>query len=241
MTPGATGRPVLPCPRSGSFPSDAPPTRSNRPTQPRLSANPARYGNPAWDLRWRPTRKSASGVAAPKRNAEACAGLGGRRAVTVDPPRRPTGRVRGPSGAHPASRMQVREISSKATEHEMLHFLGSELDLEVDEVWERYDGPRLFAGHEVSGRDSPHALRPNGLCPSVASVLECVRGGRAEVARLATFSHGTVLVRWRPPPLSPTGCCCAPSATTTYSLRPAGACRLVVSNPPRRSHRRPHH
>ena len=77
----------------------------------------------------------------------------------------------------------------------MLHFLGTELDLEVDEVWECYDGPRLFAGHEVSGQtwlvsgNSPHAIRgPMAVCRSVASGAgvcprRAGRGGR----RLATF------------------------------------------------------
>ena len=96
----------------------------------------------------------------------------------------------------------MREISSKATESEMLHFLGSELDLEVDEVWERYDGPRLFAGHEVSGQKwlvaeihhTPFGAK--WLCaPQSPRALECVRGGRAEVGdALRHSASGTVVM-----------------------------------------------
>ena len=84
----------------------------------------------------------------------------------------------------------------------MLHFLGSELDLEVDEVWERYDGPRLFAGHEVSGQKwlvaeihhTPFGAK--WLCaPQSPRALECVRGGRAEVGdALRHSASGTVVM-----------------------------------------------
>ena len=84
----------------------------------------------------------------------------------------------------------------------MLHFLGSELDLEVDEVWERYNGPRLFAGHEASGEtwlvaeihDTP--LGAQWLCaPQSPRALECVRGGRAEVSdALRHSADGTAVI-----------------------------------------------
>jgi hypothetical protein len=70
----------------------------------------------------------------------------------------------------------------------MLHFLGSDLDLGVDEILERYDGPRLFAGHDGWGQEWLGAeihrtiSRAEWLCaPQSALALDCVRCGRAEV------------------------------------------------------------
>ena len=84
----------------------------------------------------------------------------------------------------------------------MLHFLGCELDLEVDEVWERCDGPRLFAGHEVSGQtwlvaEIHHTpFGAQWLCGHQSPrALECVRGGRAEVGdALRHSANGTVVM-----------------------------------------------
>ena len=84
----------------------------------------------------------------------------------------------------------------------MLHFLGTELDLEVDEVWECYGGPRLFAGHEVSGQTWLVAeihQTPSGaqwLCAAQSPrALECVRVGQAEVGdALRHSANGTVVM-----------------------------------------------
>ena len=84
----------------------------------------------------------------------------------------------------------------------MLHFLGSELVLEVDEIWERYHGPRLFAGHELSGQtwlvaEIHHTpSRAQWLCaPQSPRALECVRGGQAEVGdALRHSADGTVVM-----------------------------------------------
>ena len=83
----------------------------------------------------------------------------------------------------------------------MLHFLGSELDLEVDEVWERYDGPRLFAGHEVSGRDMAGSRDPPTRRSAPNGYVPLSRLGRSSVSaaagrRWATPCAIRPTVRW---------------------------------------------
>ena len=85
---------------------------------------------------------------------------------------------------------------------EMLRFLGSELSLDVDEVFEECDGPRLFAGHDLSGQPwlvaetSRTAVEATWICARHSPrALACVRGGRAEVKDALRHSiDGTVVV-----------------------------------------------
>jgi hypothetical protein len=70
----------------------------------------------------------------------------------------------------------------------MLHFLGSDLDLDVDETFERYDGPLLFAGHDFLGQGwlvmevVRTVWKVSWLCaPQSQRALECVRSGQADV------------------------------------------------------------
>ena len=138
----------------------------------------------------------------------------------------------------------------------MLHFLGTELDLEVDEVWECYAGRgcspdmKCRARHGWSQRFTRRHPAPNGYVPlSRLGRWSVSASGRqrwatpCDIRPTARWSWSP----WRPPPWSPTGCCCALTFTTAYSLRPDGVCRLIASNltsaqspPPHRSSPSPH-
>jgi hypothetical protein len=84
----------------------------------------------------------------------------------------------------------------------MLRFLGSDLSLEVDEVLQQWDGPRLFAGHDESGQPwlvaeiwrSP--VNAKWLCARLSPrALEQVRCGRAPVRDALRHSiDGTVVL-----------------------------------------------
>jgi len=84
----------------------------------------------------------------------------------------------------------------------MLRFLGFELSLEVDEVLQECDGPRLFAGHDESGQPWlvaevwRSAVNAKWLCaPQSPRALECVRSGRAQIRdALRHSSDGTVVM-----------------------------------------------
>jgi hypothetical protein len=84
----------------------------------------------------------------------------------------------------------------------MLHFLGSDLSLEVDEVLQQSDGPRLFAGHDESGQRWlvaeiwRSAVNAKWLCaPQSPRALEYVRCGRAQVRDALRHSiDGTVVL-----------------------------------------------
>jgi hypothetical protein len=84
----------------------------------------------------------------------------------------------------------------------MLRFLGSDLSLEVDEVLQQCDGPRLFAGHDESGQPWlvaeiwRSAVNAKWLCaPQSPRALEYVRSGRAPVRDALRHSiDGTVVL-----------------------------------------------
>ncbi len=83
----------------------------------------------------------------------------------------------------------------------MLRFLGSDLSLDVDEVFEECDGPQVFAGHDVSGpwlvaEIFRTAVGATWLCARHSPrALACVRGGQAEVRDALRHSiDGTVVL-----------------------------------------------
>ena len=84
----------------------------------------------------------------------------------------------------------------------MLRFLGSDLSLEVDEVLQDWDGPRLFAAHDESGQlwlvaeIWRSAVNARWLCaPQSARALEYVRSGRAPIRDALRHSmDGTVVL-----------------------------------------------
>ena len=84
----------------------------------------------------------------------------------------------------------------------MLRFLGWDMSLDVDEVFEQGDWPRLFAGHDAAGQQwlvaeiSRTPVDATWLCARhSARGLACLRAGRAQVRDVLRHSiDGTVVL-----------------------------------------------
>ena len=84
----------------------------------------------------------------------------------------------------------------------MLRFLSWDMTLDVDEVFEQGDWPRLFAGHDAAGQQwlvaeiSRTPVGATWLCARhSARALACLRAGRAEVRDVLRHSiDGTVVL-----------------------------------------------
>jgi hypothetical protein len=84
----------------------------------------------------------------------------------------------------------------------MLRFLGWDLSIDVDEVFEHGDEPQLFAGHDAWGEQwlvAETSRTPAGvtwLCARHSPrALACLRAGRAQVSDVLRHSiDGTVVL-----------------------------------------------